>query len=471
VAEFVAAVDACGSYFDPAAPVYVGRAPGRLDVMGGIADYSGSLVLELPLEAATLVAAQAADDPAITVRSRMAAEIDADVEVTVRLDELAPDGLPLDYRAARELLGASARRRWAAYVVGTLVVLAREKGVVLDRGLRLLVESTVPAGRGVSSSAALEVAAMRAITTLLDLELEGRELALLCQQVENLVVGAPCGVMDQMTSACGEEGQLLALLCQPAELDGNARLPADLEVWGIDSGLRHEVGGSDYGAVRTGAFMGYRIIADIAGLQVHARDGGRVVVDDPVWGGHLANVPPSDWTAGLRASVPAHLKGSDFLARYGGITDDVTDVDPQVVYAVRQATEHPVFEHARVQRFRELLDTPATTEDVRCELGELMYASHHSYGVCGLGSTGTDHLVASVRAAGPELGLYGAKITGGGSGGVVAVLARRGSREVVERIAQDYAESTGRRARVLGGSSPGAMSFGTLRLCWEPGRA
>src|SRR5947207_11489583 len=110
---------------------------------------------------------------------------------------------------------------------------------------------------------------MQALAAAYELEISAPELALLCQKVENYVVGAPCGVMDQMTAACGEANRLLALLCQPAELVGQVSLPQTLEVWGIDSGIRHEVGGADYGDVRAGAFMGYRIIAHVAGLSVH----------------------------------------------------------------------------------------------------------------------------------------------------------------------------------------------------------
>jgi L-arabinokinase len=96
-------------------------------------------------------------------------------------------------------------------------------------------------------------------------------------------------------------------------------------------------------------------------------------------------------------------------------------------------------------------------------LGALMYQSHASYSACGLGSTGTDRLVDLVHGAGAAHGLYGAKITGGGSGGVVAVLARAGSRVVVHEIAQRYAAETGRGGNVLGGSSAGAKSFGVAR--------
>jgi len=94
-----------------------------------------------------------------------------------------------------------------------------------------------------------------------------------------------------------------------------------------------------------------------------------------------------------------------------------------------------------------------------------MYQSHASYSACGLGSSGTDALVGLVREAGPAAGLYGAKITGGGSGGVVAVLARAGSRSAVEGIVRDYERLTGRATMVLGGSSDGAARFGVVRLC------
>jgi L-arabinokinase len=113
-----------------------------------------------------------------------------------------------------------------------------------------------------------------------------------------------------------------------------------------------------------------------------------------------------------------------------------------------------------VRLFRALLDGGAPGDEERALLGELMYQSHASYGACGLGSSGTDRLVALVRAAGLGCGLYGAKITGGGSGGVVAVLARRGARAEVDAVARAYERATGRAAAVLGGSSPGAMATG-----------
>ena len=125
---------------------------------------------------------------------------------------------------------------------------------------------------------------MQAVAAAYGISIDPREMAILCQKVENLVVGAPCGVMDQMTAACGQAGRLLALLCQPAELREPVELPPEVELWGLDSGVRHSVSGADYGSVRVGAFMGYRMIAE-TGRACRSRSaatlGGPVRIDDP----------------------------------------------------------------------------------------------------------------------------------------------------------------------------------------------
>jgi L-arabinokinase len=107
-----------------------------------------------------------------------------------------------------------------------------------------------------------------------------------------------------------------------------------------------------------------------------------------------------------------------------------------------------------------------TADDLEA-LGALMYASHASYSACGLGTDGTDRLVELVREAGPQRGLYGAKITGGGAGGTVAILGSRRSYSEVRRIARQYQDETGRRAAILGGSSPGSLQFGLMRIIDE----
>lgn len=451
----------CRELFDNDADLFISRAPGRLDLMGGIADYSGSLVLELPIAEAAFVALQRDASRKIRIVT-LTNNCSREAAFEMSLDNFERDGAPVDYDEARKLFQADTPGHWAAYVAGAFLVLMRERGVRFTEGARILLASNVPQGKGVSSSAAIEVAAMSAVTAAFGIEIAPRDLALLCQKVENAVVGAPCGVMDQMTAACGAEGQLLALLCQPAEMQETIALPDDLAVWGMESGERHSIRGDDYGSVRTGAFMGYRMIADLANLKVAAND-GTLRVEDEIWHGYLANVTPSEFESSYAGHIPERIAGGEFLARYGGTTDEVTRVDPERVYAVLKPTVHAIYEHSRVRAFADLLREPAS-EGRNEQLGELMYESHASYSACGLDSVGTDLLVNLVRDLGTSHGLCGAKITGGGSGGTVAILGACNAEAAVRRVAASYEQAMSYQPYVFAGSSPGSAVFGHLRI-------
>src|SRR5499426_2535679 len=449
--------------FDPKAELTVARAPGRLDVMGGIADYSGSLVLEMPIREATFAALQRHPDRRLTIVS-LAEDLEQTLVFEMSLSDFEDGDKPVDYDAARDRFQRNPSRHWAAYVAGVFLALMRERGIRFLDGARILIASRVPQGKGVSSSAALEVAVMQAVAAAFDISIDARETAILCQVVENRVAGAPCGVMDQMTASCGETNRLLALRCQPAELLEMTAIPDEVSFWGLDSGVRHAVTGADYGSVRVGAFIGYRIIAEMAGLKVNvSATGAPAQIDDPRWGGYLANITPSEFEQHYAAQLPERIEGAEFLSRYKGTTDTVTRVAPERGYAVRVPTAHPIYEHHRVRLFAELLRGEINEERMRLA-GELMYQSHASYSACGLGSAATDRIVELARAAGPEQGIYGAKITGGGSGGTVAILGRRDAGPVVARLAEKYARETGYQPYIFSGSSPGSAVFGHLRL-------
>jgi L-arabinokinase len=369
---------------------------------------------------------------------------------------------PITYSDARKRFSDS-REHWASYAAGAFLVLMREKGCVFSGGASILIQSNVPEGKGVSSSAALEVAVMQAINVAFDIGLNAQEIARLCQKVENLIAGAPCGIMDQMTSACGHENQLLELLCQPDILKGSLDLPSELELWGIDSGVRHSVGGSDYGTVRTAAFMGYRMIADSAGLEVSSTSTpGKVHIEDPKWHGYLANLTPAEFENNFASRLPERMSGEEFLKSHEGITDHVTQVNPAAEYPVRSATRHPVYENARVKSFAATLKNWPGLTAARA-LGELMFESHQSYSDCGLGSEATDLLANLVRESTDEA-LYGARITGGGSGGTVAVLGRAGANSAIEDITRQFNNRTGYQPIVFSGSSAGADAFDHIEL-------
>lgn len=446
-------------FFDNENDIFIGRAPGRLDVMGGIADYSGSLVLEMPIAEATLTALQKTDEKKLKIVSLSDHE---NLLFEMKFAEFESGDEPISYDEVRVYFSQKTEDHWASYVAGVFLVLMREKKFRFSQGAKILISSKVPHGKGVSSSAALEVSTMQAVTTAFGIELSGKETAILCQRVENLIVGAPCGVMDQMTSACGEENRLMAMLCQPAELQESIKIPDEIEFWGIDSGVRHAVVGADYGSVRVGAFMGFRIIAEIAGLKIENPEKNRVSIEDLRWNNSLSNVTPSEFEQYFADKIPEKIGGREFLQKYHGTTDAVTQINGEKVYFVKKPTAHAVYEHFRVRTFGEILKSGLNENKLNL-LGELMFQSHASYAACGLCEKGTNFLVELIRQDNGK-NLFGAKITGGGSGGTVAVLARRGSENKIKKIVERYEKETNLKSYIFKDSSPGAFEFGTLRL-------
>ncbi len=429
--------------------ITIARAPGRLDVMGGIADYSGSRVCEMPLDLAAAAAVQIRTDDKLLVRT---AQIGSTLELSAQTLRDS-DAKTFCSRIADD-------QSWARYVAGCMWWLVAHRGAE-PSGVSILVDSDVPLGGGVSSSAAVEVATMTALSAALAVKLSPMELAAACQYVENHVVGAPCGVMDQVTSALGEESKLVELLCQPdasglpAQMIGSVTVPRGYAFVGIHSGVRHEVSGDPYTDTRVAAFIGQKILA--------TRFASRI--SDV----HLANIPRDIYTRDFRDQLPATMLGRDFIGQYGRTNDAVTTVKPETAYAVQAATDHHVYEMERVTRFVELLKGRIDDAAMR-EAGELMYASHTSYGDCAkLGHAMTDRIVAMVRQLGPQRGFFGAKITGGGCGGTVAILSRDEPtvRDEVMSLRERYEKETGRRTMLFSGSSPGAAAMGTVTIPFE----
>jgi len=343
-------------FADPSRPIRLSRAPGRLDVMGGIADYTGSLVCEATLDRAAAVAVQSRRDRQVQVFSFNLYDEHQPFTLRIPLDALA--GASLD--ALRRDFDQPGRR-WAGYIAGCLAVL-HESGKTDLRswpaGVNIAIYSTVPLGAGVSSSAAIEVATM---INLLDHaatreHLTVMELAALCQRVENHVVGAPCGIMDQVTSAAGEPAKLLRLLCQPHELQPPLSLPPGIRVIGINSNVKHSVGGGQYGRTRCAAFMGHKII--LQKMHDIGRAAARTLERDPM-NGYLANLDIDDYKRFFRQYLPESITGQEFLDRFGPTIDPATTVDRDTPYHVLGATDHHVLEANRVRNFAAFLEEAA----------------------------------------------------------------------------------------------------------------
>lgn len=428
---------AAGLFAESGPPIFAARAPGRLDVMGGIADYSGSLVAEMPVGQAAVIGAQRDDASGglMTLVSANAGESGLMPKV-----ELPAEVFTNPVSLLRWLREGPKERHWAGYAAGALSILRAEGLVPRGIGARLFVRSEVPLGAGVSSSAAIEVAAMRSLCAALGVPMtDGLVLARLCQRVENEIMDAPCGIMDQVTSVLGEAGKLLLLLCQPYQLQGTVELPEGYSVFGIDSGVGHSIAGSAYTKVRVAAFMGYKILADKAGNG---------------FGGYLCNVTPDAYKALMPERLPETINGAAFLGTHGGIFDTVTSVDPAETYPVRAAAEHAINEMDRVTRFVACLKEGS--EGAMQEAAIYMLGSHESYSKCGLGTKETDYLVSDATS---HDAVFGAKITGGGSGGTVCILCRADAEErIAKSIADNYQIRTGIEPRIIRGTSPGALA-------------
>ena len=395
--------------------VFVASSPGRLDVMGGIADYSGSLVLQMPIRNKTTVSVTLRNDYRCALNTSL---IEGTFNAEFNYDEIAHSG----YEEAHEKLNQHRITSWIAYVLGCVVVLRKEKGIDF-KGADFTIESDVPLGKGVSSSAAIEVATMKALGQAFQLTFQRTELSRLAQRVENVIVGAPCGLMDQLASYFGTRGELLPILCQPDLIQPPVPIPGQIKFIGIDSGVRHAVSGSSYSDVRCASFMGYSIIAQYSGVTpeqiAKARETGNWT--DLPFGGYLCNIPVSEFENKYKSLLPSLISGADFIKKYRFMTDAATSINPSTTYHILNCTAHPIYENERVVNFKSLISNFNEDKSTIEQLGKLMYESHSSYSRCGLGSERTDEIVELARQH-ESSGIYGAKITGGGSGGTVCLL-------------------------------------------------
>ncbi len=200
-------------------------APGRVNLIGEHTDYSGGFVLPIAIDRRTGVTARSRDDGVFRVSSAQLGDAPAVVVADLEPGPMAG---------------------WWAYAHGMAWAL-RELGVS-PLGADVLIDTDVPLGAGLSSSAALEVAVGRALADLAGALVEPAALAMCAQRAERTWTGTPCGVMDQMASSCARAGH--ALLIDTLSLDIE-HVPFDLEARGleiavVDTRVRHAHAGGEY---------------------------------------------------------------------------------------------------------------------------------------------------------------------------------------------------------------------------------
>jgi galactokinase len=346
-------------------------APGRVNLIGEHTDYNGGFVMPMAVDRHACLLFRAKDGGPARLWSERFEE----------WDEFDLDGIERT---------ESAGSGWANYVRGVARVLQ-------DAGHRLrpvegLVSGDVPIGAGLSSSAALEVAAASAFCDAAALEVPPRELALLCQRAENEFVGVNCGVMDQFVSVHARPDHALLLDCRSLE---HELLPLDTSLVRVvvcNTMVDHELGSSAYNARRARCEEAARLL--------NARAGGIEQLRDV---------------------------SADVLEQHRDALDDVT---------YRRA-RHVVGENERTERAAEALQAGDYEE-----FGRLMDASHESlradYEVSCV------ELDLMVELARSRPGVLGARMVGAGFGGCTVNLVRTAEAEAAAAgIAADYAAETG----------------------------
>jgi len=212
-------------------PRWIVAAPGRVNVIGEHTDYNDGFVLPFALSRGTLVMAARTGDGLLQLRSRQVRGGGQAAEVA----GLAPGSVP----------------GWAAYPAGVVWAL-REAGYPVG-GARLVIDSDVPRGAGLSSSAALECSVALALADLYQLDITRPALAAAAQRAENDFAGVPCGIMDQSASLLCQPGHALLLDCRTSE---GVDVPFDpaasgLELLVIDTGARRRLASGDYARTTT----------------------------------------------------------------------------------------------------------------------------------------------------------------------------------------------------------------------------
>jgi len=454
---------------------FVATAPGRLDVMGGFAEYSGALVLNRTLGDHVCVAVQARRDGNISITSATPSEGGATNKISV--SRLCESNGRKESALTRHGSDGPVRGDLATCALGGLAeALHAQLLPTVPGGLSICVGSSLPEGNGNGRNAAAAAATIVACAAALDRALEPLAVATVCQRVENHWLSAPVGIADAVCALVGEPDTLLEVRCEPCSLGGSIRLPEDLLLLGIDCGNTQADAAERYAHVRTAAFMG-RMLIDRIIMHDRARQGStptanlaaNQIGNQISWDGYLSRLSSNDYVDRFRDRIPKIIKGQEFLDRFGETGDPLTRIDPSGVYKVRSRTEHHVYEHARSRQFVECFSRAIRGSERKSleEAGEVMNASHWSYGQrCGLGSIETDLLVNLIRQHGAEADVFGAKITGRGCGGVVAVLLKSNEQALsaIESAMNDYQSRTGYTPRLLRGSTPGALVSGTQRV-------
>jgi galactokinase len=350
-------------------PTHAAVAPGRVNLIGEHTDYNDGFVLPMAIERHTLMLAHPREDGQARVHST-----GEEAPATFDVDDKLTPGEPA----------------WSNYVRGVVAGFLNQG--VNPGGFEALVDSTVPLGGGLSSSAALEVATATLLEQLTGQTLDPTNKALLCQQAEHTFAGMPCGIMDQFISTMGQAGAALLIDCRTQQAEAVPMDDPSVAVLIVNSNVKHELVGGEYAERREQCEAAAKAM-DVAAL----RDADMAMLDD------------------------AKQRGA---------------IDAQ---AYRRA-RHVISENQRT------LDAAAAMrQNDWATFGRLMGQSHASMrDDFEISCPEIDALVELAQQHMADGAVYGSRLTGGGFGGCTVTLVQAEAAERVgDQIAAAYRQRVG----------------------------
>jgi galactokinase len=309
-------------------PLGTWSAPGRANLIGEHTDYNEGFVLPFAIDRRTTVAASPRTDSRIRIATTF-----------------SPDIADVDLRTLNAAVAAGEITGWAAYPLGVAWALG-QLGADLDNvtGVDIVIDSDVPVGAGLSSSAAIECAVAVALRDLWNLDLTERQLALIGQRAENEVVGAPTGIMDQSASLLGRSDAAVFLDCRTLESDV---IPlgleaADLAIMLIDTRVEHAHASGGYRERRASCELGAHTlgVAALRDLTVDDLPRAHELLDEVTFRRvrHIVteNARVLDTVEALRTGGPLAI-GSLLTASHASMRDDFEISVPELDLAVETA--------------------------------------------------------------------------------------------------------------------------------------
>lgn len=354
------------------APRWIAAAPGRVNIIGEHIDYSDGFVLPMAIERYTIVAADyqkgvSRQYPTARFYSSVRNE-EADIPLNTNSDVV--------------------KGHWTNYIRGVVSeFVARE---IELSPFDAVVESNVPVGGGLSSSAALEVATATLLESIANHKLEARDKALLCQAAEHKFAGVPCGIMDQFASVLCQSDHLMLLDCRSQQAEHIPMTDQNVVVLIINTNVKHELSGGEYAERRAqcesaAAKLGVKSLRDVSISQLNARK---------------CELNAIEW----------------------------------------QRANHTVSEISRTISAAKAIKAADWSK-----LGNLMYASHDSLrNDFEVSCRELDLLVQHAKEVGEHGGVFGSRMTGGGFGGCTVTLVESNKVDAVTaQLLRKYWESTG----------------------------